>query len=132
MALDPGHRRIGVAVSDELGLLATPVAVIERRSRVHDVERIRALVETYQPSEILIGLPLLPSGDMSSQARRSAQLGNVLQAELGVPIRPWNESYSTVEALRRRRSEGRARRRAPYVDAEAAAVILQDYLDRRS
>jgi putative Holliday junction resolvase len=132
MALDPGDRRIGVAVSDELGLLATPVAVIQRRSQHRDLEQIKALVEQFRPVELLIGLPLLPSGDAGYQARRSARLGELLRAELGVSVRMWNESYSTVEALRRRRAEGRTRRRLPYVDAEAAAVILQDYLDQRS
>jgi putative Holliday junction resolvase len=130
MALDPGDRRIGVAVSDELELLATPVSVITRRSRVSDLAQLRTLVAQYKPAKILVGLPLLPSGEAGPQARRSSELAAVLGAELGLPVELWNESYSTIEALRRRRSEGRARRRSAHVDAEAAAVILQDYLDR--
>ena len=131
MALDPGVRRIGVAVSDETGLLASPVAVIERVSRRRDLERLRALVEEYRPAEVLVGLPLLPSGDEGEQAGRSRRFADFVGRELRLPVRLWNESYSTVEARRRRASAPRRRHRSSYVDADAAAVFLQDYLDEK-
>jgi putative holliday junction resolvase len=131
MALDPGSRRIGVAVSDELSVLASPLAVIQRGSRADDLKRLRELVEKYQPSELLIGLPLLPSGDAGPQARQSQSFAEMIERELGLPVRLWNESYSTVEARRRLRGEGRPRQRAGQLDAAAAAVFLQEYLDSR-
>jgi putative Holliday junction resolvase len=129
LALDPGTRRIGVAVSDELGLLARPVAVVERTSRAADLARLAALVDELRPSEIVVGLPLLPSGDRGPQAEQSERFAELVGATLGLPVRLWNESYSTVEAHRRR--SHRRRRNSSNVDAEAAAVFLQDYLDAR-
>lgn len=132
MALDPGSRRIGVAVSDELGLLASPVAVLDRGARDRDFDSVRALIEQYQPKELVIGLPLLPSGDLGPQAQQSEAFAQRIEREFGLPVRLWNESYSTIEAYRRRRA-ARVKRRhdnAP-VDAEAAAIFLQDYLDSR-
>jgi putative pre-16S rRNA nuclease len=131
LALDPGERRIGVAASDETGLLAAPVAVIQRSSRAADLQQIAALIQRYQPVELLVGLALLPSGDRGPQARRGERFADQLTEEFGLPVRLWNESYSTVEARRRRAAAPRARKRSPYLDAEAAAVFLQDYLDSR-
>ena len=131
MALDPGSRRIGVAVSDELGILARPVAVIERSSRVRDFEQLGDLVRDLAPAEIVVGLPLLPSGDRGAQAQESERLAARIGEAFGLPVRLWNEGYSTVEALRRRAARPRRSHRPPAVDAEAAAVILQDYLDAR-
>ena len=129
LALDPGTRRIGVAVSDELGLLARPVAVVERTSRAADLARLVALADELHPSEIVVGLPLLPSGDRGPQAQQAERFAALVGTTLGLPVRLWNESYSTVEAHRRRC--GRRRRDRVAIDAEAAAVFLQDYLDAR-
>lgn len=130
MALDVGERRIGVAVSDELGILATPIAVIPRRTRQEDLRRIAALIAEYRPAELVVGLPLLPSGAVGPQARQSVQFAERLRQEFGLPVRLWNESYSTIEAQRRRRDAGR-RKQSASIDAEAAAVFLQDYLDHQ-
>ena len=131
LAFDPGERRIGVAASDETGLLASPVVVISRSSRVVDLQRVSELISRLQPVELLVGLPLLPSGDRGPQARRSERFAEQLREEFGLPVHLWNESYSTVEARRRRAAGPRGRKRSPYLDAEAAAVFLQDYLDAR-
>jgi putative holliday junction resolvase len=131
LALDPGERRIGVAVSDESGLLASPVAVVLRTSRAADLQRIGEYVRRLEPAEIMVGLPLLPSGDRGPQASRSERFAGQLREEFGLPVRLWNESYSTVEARRRRGAAPPGRRRSPYLDAEAAAIFLQDYLDSR-
>lgn len=129
IALDPGTRRIGVAVSDETGLLARPVAIVERgASRALDLARLGALIEELCPTEILVGLPLLPSGDRGPQAEQSVRFADLLRTTFGLPVHLWNESYSTVEAHRRRAGRARRARRAA-IDAEAAAVFLQDYLD---
>jgi putative holliday junction resolvase len=129
MALDPGSQRIGVAVSDETGLLASPVAVVERTTRARDLDRLRALVDQYRPAELLVGVPRLASGDLGPQARRNLSFGERIGQALGLPVRWWNESYSTVEARRRLAEAPHRRRRSAAVDAEAAAVFLQEYLD---
>ena len=131
MALDPGSRRIGVAISDELGLLARPVSVIERTGGPRDLERLATMVADLAPGEIVVGLPLLPSGDRGPQALQSERFAARIEQAFGLPVRLWNERYSTLEALRRRADRPRKRRRTAAVDAEAAAVILQDYLDAR-
>jgi putative holliday junction resolvase len=130
MAIDPGTRRVGLAVSDELGVLASPLAVIERSSRQRDLEQIRSFVRQLEPAVLVVGLPLLPSGDAGPQARYSERFAEWLREELGLPVRLWNESYSTVEARRHRGPGGRRRKQSVHVDAEAAAIFLQDYLDR--
>lgn len=131
IAFDPGSRRIGVAASDETGSLARPVTVVERgASRAADLARLGELIRELEAAEIVVGLPLLPSGDRGPQAERSARFAELLGEAFGLPVRLWNESYSTVEARRRRM--GRSRRaRGAAIDAEAAAVFLQDYLDSR-
>ena len=131
MAVDPGRRRIGIALSDELGVLASPLTVIEHRDRVDDLARLGSLIRQHQPEILLVGLPLLPSGDAGRQARYCEGFAEALRQEFGLPVQLWNESYSTVEARRRRNDRGRARGRGLALDAEAAAIFLQEYLDSR-
>src|SRR5690242_1521610 len=96
IAFDPGTRRIGVAVSDETGLLARPVAVVERApSRAADLRRLGALIDELRPTEIVVGLPLLPSGDPGPQAEQSARFAELLRTTFCLPVHLWNESYST-------------------------------------
>lgn len=131
MALDPGSRRIGVALSDELGLLARPLVVIKRTSRARDLERIRMLIDEYGPVELLVGLPLYRSGQAGPQARQSERFAETVRQETKLPVRLWDESYSTLEARERRRARSPRRGREAAIDAEAAAVFLQQYLDAR-
>jgi putative Holliday junction resolvase len=132
LAFDPGRRRIGVAVSDELGLLARPVAIVQRRSTRQDRDRLAALIDELQPAQLLVGLPLLPSGAAGEQAAYSRRFGAWLETEFELPVVYWNESYSSVEAAERRRTRGRAGRGGwSHLDADAAAIILQSYLDSR-
>jgi putative Holliday junction resolvase len=132
LAFDPGRRRIGVAASDELGLLARPVTIIQRGSKREDRDRLASLIEALQPAALLVGLPLLPSGEAGEQAEYSQRFGAWLEEEFDLPVSYWNESYSSVEAARRRRARGRAARASSaYLDAEAAAILLQSYLDAR-
>ena len=132
MALDPGARRIGVAISDELGVLARPLAVIERRSRAADLGLLAGLVDEHKPGLLLVGLPVLPSGDIGPQGAVSQRFAELLRGHFRLPVELWNESYSTIEARRRRQERPRRRRSPAAVDAEAAAVFLQQYLDART
>ena len=127
LALDVGERRIGVAVSDPTGTLATPHSVIHRRSKVQDFAAVARLVTELQAERVVVGLPLSLSGDVGPQARRVMRYAQALARALPVPVELYDERYSTVTADELLAEAGRKRRRTP-IDAAAAAVILQEYL----
>jgi len=145
LALDPGERRIGVALSDELGILASPLCILQRRAPDR-VQAVAHLVREHGAVEILVGFPRTLRGEIGPQARRVERFVQELRDAIDVPVRLWDERYSTAEATARlaasrggsgrggsgssRPSSGR-RARAVHVDAVAAAVILQEYLDSR-
>ena len=136
LALDPGERRIGVALSDELGILASPLTILERRSWATDLARIADLARTHGVAEVVVGHPTTLRGEAGPQARRAERFAREVSRVVDVPVRLWDERYSTVEAKERiaadRRSRWpRARDRGVRPDAAAAAVILQGYLDSR-
>jgi putative Holliday junction resolvase len=134
LGLDVGERRIGVAVSDPTGTIARPLHALERASRKDDFVAIAALVGEYNVAAVVVGQPLSLDGSVGPQARRVARYAEALAQHLHVPVIPWDERFSTARAdeiLRETRSE-KAKRRARAngeIDALAAAVILQGYLD---
>jgi putative Holliday junction resolvase len=129
LALDVGERRIGVAVSDPTGTLATPQGVIRRRSKVEDFAQVARLVAALGAERVVVGLPLTGQGEMGRQARQVARYAQALASALSVPVELHDESFSTV-AAHTLLAEGGRKPRTP-VDAAAAAVILQDYLDEQ-
>jgi putative Holliday junction resolvase len=130
LALDVGERRIGVAVSDETGTLARPLTTITRASKREDFECIARLVIEQGAERIIAGYPRSLSGDEGSQAQRVRRYIKALAATLPVPIELWDERYTTVEATERLNDANRRRPRdRGQLDAAAAAIILQDYLD---
>ena len=135
IGLDPGERRVGVALSDELGLLASPLCILERRSWVTDVARLAELVRAHDAVVVVVGYPKTLRGEIGPQARRAERLADELRRAVDVPVRLWDERYSTVEAtelLARGGARSAGRRGARVrVDDLAAAVILQAYLDAR-
>jgi putative Holliday junction resolvase len=131
VALDLGSRRIGVASSDTGRVLASPHSVLER-SRSHDVDhrRVVELVVDLQADLVVVGLPLSMDGSAGAAAvavrAEIAELGKMLP----VPVEPWDERLSTVTATRGQRARGvKARAGRRTIDEEAAAVILQSWLD---
>jgi putative Holliday junction resolvase len=127
IALDVGERRIGVAVSDPTGTLATPHSVIRRRSKVEDFAAVARLVIELEVERVVVGLPLSLNGEVGPQARRVSRYAQALAQRLDVPVELHDERYSTITADALLTESGR-KRRVP-IDAAAAAVILQDYLD---
>jgi putative Holliday junction resolvase len=129
-ALDVGDRRIGVAVSDPLRLFARPVGIIRRSDLDSDVACVRDCLRREEAVAVVVGLPLLPSGDRGEQAVKVEKFAGALAGVLGIPIDMWDESYTTLEAELRQRERGRRRdrRAAPALDAQAAAVILEEWL----
>ena len=137
LALDVGDRRIGVAVSDLAGLLATPMEVIRRSSKEKDFSRIACLVRELGAGKLVVGHPLNADGSAGPQALRveryAAALADALElAEQTVPVVLWDEYGSTQRAQALMIGAGRrAKDRRQRLDAAAAAVILQDYLDQQ-
>lgn len=132
LALDVGERRIGLALSDPSGLLATPLATIQRTQEPADVDEVLRLAEEHDVEKMVVGLPLELSGRRGPQAGRVMAFARALIGRTELPVETVDERYSTVEAERRLRDSGvepskdRAR-----LDAAAAAVILESYLDAR-
>jgi putative Holliday junction resolvase len=132
MALDAGERRIGVAVSDPTQMIARALAIIERRSKAEDFERLRRLVAEHDVERVVVGYPLSLSDEEGPQARRIARWAEALRAALPVPVELWDERYSTATAVAvlQARGERRKLKRGPLDDV-AAAAILQEYLDAK-
>ena len=130
LALDVGDKRIGIALSDPTRLLASPLTTITRRSEPEDIDSVLRLAKENTVEEIVVGLPLSLSGRAGPQARKVTGFTKRLSERAAVPVKSVDERYSTAQAERLLRqagakpSEDRAR-----VDAAAAAVILQSYLD---
>jgi putative Holliday junction resolvase len=132
LALDLGDRRIGVALSDERRTIARSHAVIKRGARLEDFEKIRRIVDEEGVGLLIVGLPTLPSGKEGSRAAWARDYAADLGRHLGCQALLWDESYSTVDAEALLRETGRGSRRSRHrVDAIAAAIILQSFLDAR-
>lgn len=134
LGLDVGERRVGIAISDPTGTVVRPLNTLVRGSREEDMAAISALVAEHDVGLVVIGQPLSLDGTQGPQARRTARYADMLAEGLPVPVVPWDERFSTViaeEILGESRSKKKRRRaRAEgQVDAIAAAVILQSYLD---
>lgn len=154
MALDVGEARIGVAVSDATGFLASPYTTLHvSRNEAETWEAIQGLIEETEAEGLIVGLPVSLDGQLHGQAKRVQAFADRLKQHIAIPLTFWDERLSTVEAERllvergqeayerrsggnRRkqgqRGKGRRRRGQQEIDALAAAVILQEYLDQQS
>jgi putative holliday junction resolvase len=132
LALDIGSVRIGVATSDETEFLASPYRVIQRRSNRIAQEAILRSVDETQADLVVVGLPVSFDGKLHAQAASIQAFAEKLRRRLRVPLVYADETLSTVRAEEKLRASGvRAARIGERIDAAAAAVILQDYLDER-
>ena len=132
LALDVGDKRIGVAISDPSQVLARSLKVIQRGSRQEDFAAVARLVEEYEVEKVVVGYPLSLGGKAHAQAEKVERYATGLAESLTVPMLLWDERFSTVTAERLMREVGlRGKKRREGIDAVAAAVILQDYLDSR-
>jgi putative Holliday junction resolvase len=130
LGIDFGERRIGVAVSDELGITTRPLSVIERTSRVEDIARIGEFASKRKVQLIVVGLPLNMDGSVGPAARRARRFAAALRRELGLEVELWDERLTTAEAERTLIASGQRRaRRREVRDGVAASLILQSYLE---
>ena len=132
LALDLGSKRIGVAVSDSSGTIASPLTVLQRSGRVAlDHERIKAIVDEEEAALVVVGLPLSMSGAVGTAATAAVQEVRQLATVVGVPVETLDERRTTVTADQILMKRGmRAPERRKVIDKVAAAVILQTWLDR--
>lgn len=130
LALDHGTVRIGVAVSDEMKLFASPLEFIPATPPAGVMERLRQLIQEKDVELIVLGLPRNMDGSYGPAAEKVRAFADHLRAEVTVPLVMWDERLSSVQAHRMLREAGhKARRQKDKVDASAAAILLQSYLD---
>ena len=134
LGIDLGSKRIGVAVSDRSGTIASPLTVVQRSgSTRRDHEAIRALVVEEEAEMVVVGLPLNMNGSAGPAAKAAVTEAEALATVVGVPVINFDERRTTVTADRALMEAGiGARDRRKYVDKVAAAVMLQTWLDSRA
>ena len=133
LGIDYGERRIGVAVCDELGLMARGVETIHRKNRDADIEAVAALAERCGAERVVIGYPLRLDGSEGTLCEKINRFCRRLEARLPLPLVRWDETLTTKEAEERLRERGvRPEKRREQIDRVAASIILQSYLDAQA
>ena len=136
MGLDYGSKTMGVAISDPLGFTAQPIEIIRRQEENklrQTLARIEALIQEYEVEQIVLGFPKNMNNTVGDRAEKSLELKAMLERRTGLPVLMWDERLTTVEANRTMMETGiRRENRGKYVDALAAVLILQGYLDSLS
>ena len=130
LAVDPGEKRIGLAVSDPLGMIANPLSVLEHISRDQNGQRIAAIAAEKEAVAIVVGLPLNSEGEIGPSAKRSVRLANAIRKYTDTEVILWDESGSTQAAQQAYIQMGVSRKkRRGHLDQIAATVILQSFLN---
>ncbi|MEX3547972.1 MAG: Holliday junction resolvase RuvX [Burkholderia sp.] len=128
LAFDYGEKRIGVAVGNTLTRTAHALVIVSNLNREYRFEAIGALIDEWRPDALVVGLPIHPDGTPHEMTQQAKRFGNQLNGRLNLPVRWLDERYSSVEARAGLRARGAKANVA--IDAEAARVILQHYLDQ--
>jgi|SRR5271166_3011446 len=132
LALDFGSKRIGLAVTDELGLTAQGLPTLRRSNKRNDLDHLRRVIRQYNVSEMVMGLPLRMSGSEGIQSEKVQTFAEELRRKFKLPVHLFDERLTSVEANRvLRESDMSIRRRAEVVDQLAAVLILQSFLEFR-
>jgi putative Holliday junction resolvase len=130
MGIDPGLRRVGLAVSDESGEWASPHRTLAGDKPSALVAQLAAEAKTLGVGEIVMGLPLRMNGTTGPEGKRAEALARALEKAAGLPVVLWDERLTTVAAERQLRGSGlRGEKKKALIDQAAATVLLQSYLD---
>jgi len=133
LGLDPGAKRIGIAISDPSGVVAQSLGSLEKARGQGWAVEVEKLVAQHGVAEVVVGLPLNMNGTEGPRAEETRRMVEVLRSRLKVPIKVWDERLSTIAAERMFRETGVKMQRAKkHIDGVAAALILQGYLDSRA
>jgi putative Holliday junction resolvase len=132
LGLDIGDRRIGVALSDPEGILASPFTIIERGDQSQDIKAITDIISQQQVGQVVVGLPRSLDGSLGEQAGKVQDFVQKLSEQTEIPVEYRDERLTTVMAERLKRASGKKKTREnARNDAQAAALILQNYLDEK-
>ena len=130
LGLDVGTKRTGVALSDPLGLLATPLLTLSHKNQKKDIENILELARTYEVSTIVVGLPISLDGKLWNQGQIILGFAEMLQKACSIQIDTWDERFTSAEAEKLLREAGSEPSKIKSkIDSAAAALILQSYLN---
>jgi len=130
LGIDFGIKRMGLAISDEMGMMGHGIATLTRKNPEYDSRELRKTIEKYSPETIVVGLPKNMDGSLGPAAQQVLDFVDYLKQTFSLPVETWDERLSTVEAERVMLEADMSRRkRKKNVDKIAAAIILQGYLD---
>jgi putative holliday junction resolvase len=130
LAIDYGHKRIGLALSDELGLTAQPLETLTRVNRQTDIRRLREACRTHGVAHIIVGHPLHMTGEAGEMASEAARFAARLEKAVGIGVELVDERLTSWEAAQTvAETKPRTRRKRESLDDVAAAVLLRDYLE---
>jgi putative Holliday junction resolvase len=130
LGLDVGSKRIGIAISDLLGITAQGQETLQRQNKRLDFEKLGKLIREHEVAEIVVGYPLRMSGAEGVQAEKMQRFAEELRERFGLPVHLWDERLTSAEANRvLRETEMSIRRRGQVVDQMAAVLILQSWMD---
>lgn len=133
LGLDVGARRIGIAVTDPLGITAQGLETLQRKNKRQDFERLGHVITKYDVTEIVVGLPLRMSGVEGTQSEKMRVFADELRKKFGLPVHLWDERLTSAEANRfLRETELSIEKRGKAVDRMAAVLILQGWMESRS
>lgn len=133
ISIDPGQKRIGVAISDDTGMIAIPFTIIRHISRNDDAARIADLARDVNAGKIIVGLALGSDNEETLSSRRAKHLAEAINEQVDLPVELWDESESSNDARKIRMEMGmKKKKRAERIDALAAAMILQSYINDHS
>ena len=132
MALDVGSKRIGVAITDPLGITAQGLDTIQRQNKRRDMEALGAVLSKYEVREIVVGLPLRLSGAEGTQSEKMRRFADDLRDHFGIVVHLWDERWTSTEANRLlRETDLSIKKRSQAVDRMAAILILQSWMESR-
>ena len=133
LGLDVGARRIGLAVSDPLGITAQGLETIQRQNKRLDFGKLRQVIQEYEVAEIVVGFPLRMSGTEGIQAEKMQLFAEELRKKFKLPVHLWDERLTSAQANRLlRETDMSIKRRGEVVDQMAAVLILQSWMDARA
>jgi putative Holliday junction resolvase len=133
LGLDVGSKRIGLAVSDPLGITAQGLDTLHRQNKRLDFEHLERVIREYAVAEIVVGLPLRMSGGEGTQAEKMQVFAEEIRRRFQLPVHLWDERLTSAQANRLlRETEMSIKRRGQVVDRMAAVLILQSWMDARN
>lgn len=129
LGIDPGEKRIGVAISDETATLARPLQILTHTARLADAALIAQIAAEHNVARIIVGQSFGTDGKPNVSGRRAARLAAAIRTQTGIPVELWDEDFTTADTIQARQALGIRNRRDAHIDDRAAAAILQSYLD---